>query len=129
MKYVQREIIKTDAELFICIKYKKIFHSHYIGCPKYSAGGYNHAAGTIFVRRGTLLLALPVLPLSPHARFLRFSKGPVTSRLLGRSKYLNLTPRSLGQEKGTCSFGTGRFVITYPMLRPPGPARRYNQNE
>jgi len=64
--------------------------------------------------------------LSPRARF---SKAPVTSRLLGRSKYLNLTPRSLGREKGTCSFGTGRFVITYPMLRPPGPARRCNQNE
>lgn len=27
-----------------------------------------------------------------------FSKGPVTSRLLGRSKYLNLTPRSRGRE-------------------------------
>lgn len=36
-------------------------------------------------------------------------------------------PRS--RERGTCSFGTGRFVITYPMLRPPGPARRCNQNE
>lgn len=67
--------------------------------------------------------------LFSYARFPRFSKGPVTSRLLGRSKYLNLTPRSLGEEKGTCSFGTGRFVITYPMFRPPGSARRCNQNE
>ena len=72
-----------------------------------------------------LLLVLPVLPLSS----LGSGRAPVTSRLLGRSKYLNLTPRSLDQEKGTCSFGTGRFVITYPMLRPSGPARRCNQNE
>lgn len=36
---------------------------------------------------------------------------------------MNLTPRSLGREKGTCSFRTGRFVITLPYASPTGPAR------
>lgn len=79
----------------------------------------------IFARRGVVACSsCSTSLLAPGSR-----RAPVTSRLLGRSKYLNLTPRSLGREKGTCSFGTGRFVITYPMLRPPGPARRCNQNE
>lgn len=84
-----------------------------------------YTLGMIFARHDVVACSsCSTSLLAPGSR-----RAPVTSRLLGRSKYLNLTPRSLGQEKGTCSFGTGRFVITYPMLRPPGPARRCNQNE
>lgn len=109
-----------------------------ISILKYIYGIFSHRQNSTYIcnpdvmfgRRGVprVLSVLPLssalgllpLPLPPRSRF---SKGPVTSRLLGRSKYLNLTPRSLGREKGTCSFRTGRFVITLPYASPTGPAR------
>lgn len=122
--------------LFYTFLIKTISILKYIYTEYFHTGRTLHISATLmwcFGRRGVrcsscsfpFYLSPPrsVSSPSPYSPRSRFSKGPVTSRLLGRSKYLNLTPRSLGREKGTCSFRTGRFVITLPYASPTGPAR------
>lgn len=118
-KYILRSLRKSFRLFHRYSTLKTIFARRGVACSSACSAVSLSFLFSLPLSLSVFLSSRPVLPVLEEA----LRKGPVTSRLLGRSKYLNLTPRSRGQEKGTCSFGTGRSVITYPMLRPPGPAR------
>lgn len=53
-----------------------------------------------------------------QARSLRFLEGTCNLEAI-RAVQVFEPHTSISWPRGTCSFGTGRSVITYPMFRPP----------